>query len=74
VERIFAASTREESEAIIEQYDKYWMEIVGTRGFKGKKAKNANTMFNSLFSVDETDEEDNTDFDTTALDDLENNV
>jgi len=74
VERIFAASTREESEAIIEQYDKYWMEIVGTRGFKGKKAKNANTMFNSLFSVDKTDEEDNTDFDTTALDDLENNV
>jgi len=75
VERIFAAPTRAEAEAIIESYDKYWMEIVGTRGFKGKKAKNANTMFNSLFSVDEPEEEDDsTDFDTTALDDLENNV
>jgi hypothetical protein len=74
VERIFAAPTREEAEAIIESYDKYWMEIVGTRGFKGKKAKNANTMFNSLFSVDEPEEEDDTDFDTTALDDLENNA
>ena len=30
--------------AIIEKYDSYWMEIVGTRGFKGKKAKNARTM------------------------------
>jgi hypothetical protein len=74
VERIFAAPTREEAEAIIESYDKYWMEIVGTRGFKGKKAKNANTMFNSLFSVDEPEEEEDTDFDTTALDDLENNA
>jgi hypothetical protein len=44
VERIFAAPTKQESLDIIEQYDNYWMEIVGTRGFKGKKAKNARTM------------------------------
>jgi hypothetical protein len=25
------------------------MEIVGTRGFKGKKTKNSNTMFGALF-------------------------
>jgi hypothetical protein len=49
VETIFAAPTKEESLAIIEQYDDYWMDIIGTRGFKGKKTKNANTMFNSLF-------------------------
>ena len=49
VESIFAAPDRATAEAIIEQYDNYWMEIVGTRGFKGKKAKNANTMFNTLF-------------------------
>ena len=49
VEKIFAASTKEESLAIIEHYDDYWMDIIGTRGFKGKKTKNANTMFNSLF-------------------------
>ena len=44
VESIFAAPDRATAEAIIEQYDSYWMEIVGTRGFKGKKAKNARTM------------------------------
>jgi hypothetical protein len=27
------------------------MDIIGTRGFKGKKAKNAMTQFNSLFEV-----------------------
>jgi hypothetical protein len=59
VERIFAAPDRAGAEAIIESYDTYWMEIVGTRGFKGKKTKNANTMFNNLFeAVEEDDEQD----------------
>jgi hypothetical protein len=49
VERIFSTSSKQESLDIIEYYDSYWMEIVGTRGFKGKKTKNANTMFNALF-------------------------
>ena len=44
VEAIFAAADKQSALAIIEQYDSYWMEIVGTRGFKGKKAKNARTM------------------------------
>jgi hypothetical protein len=34
------------------------MDIVGTRGFKGKKAKNAHSQFNALFkTVDEADED-----------------
>jgi hypothetical protein len=68
VEAIFAAPTREESEAIIEYYDDYWMEIVGTRGFKGKKAKNARTQFNALFEYEQTEQED---FDSSKLDKLE---
>ena len=71
VEAIFAAPTREESEAIIEYYDDYWMEIVGTRGFKGKKAKNARTQFNALFEYEQTEQED---FDATQLDKLEATV
>jgi hypothetical protein len=39
VESIFAAPDRETAESIINHYDTYWMEIVGTRGNKGKKAK-----------------------------------
>ena len=75
VEAIFAASTREESEAIIEQYDRYWMEIVGTRGFKGKKTKNSNTMFNALFDIVEPEYSDeDTEFDQAQLDNLESNT
>jgi hypothetical protein len=53
VESIFAAPDRVTAEAIIEYYDSYWMEIVGTRGFKGKKTKNARTQFNALFEFEE---------------------
>ena len=56
VDAIFATPDRAEAEAIIEHYDRYWMDIVGTRGFKGKKAKNAHSQFNALFeSVDDDD-------------------
>ena len=44
VERIFAAKTRSESEAIIENYSKYWMEIIGGRGYIGKKQLNSTTV------------------------------
>ena len=54
VDAIFATPERAEAEAIIEYYDRYWMDIIGTRGFKGKKAKNAHSQFNALFeTVDE---------------------
>jgi hypothetical protein len=55
VDAIFSAPDRQSAESIIEYYDRYWMDIVGTRGFKGKKTKNSNTMFNALFeTVDDT--------------------
>jgi hypothetical protein len=58
VDAIFATPDRDEAEAIIEHYDRYWMDIVGTRGFKGKKAKNAHSQYNALFeTVDEADED-----------------
>ena len=75
VEAIFASPDRETAEAIIEMYDTYWMEIVGTRGFKGKKTKNARTQFNALFEFEETDSvqptDDSVQLDTSALDQLE---
>jgi len=75
VEAIFAAPDRATAEAIIETYDSYWMEIVGTRGFKGKKAKNARTQFNALFDLEQTDvddnEEDSVQLNEAALDQLE---
>ena len=55
IEAIFATSDREESENLIDHYRSYWMDIPGTRGFKGKKTMNANTMFNVHFDVVEVD-------------------
>jgi hypothetical protein len=53
VESIFSAPDRATALEIIDRYDRYWMEIIGTRGFKGKKTKNPNTIFNKYFEVSE---------------------
>jgi hypothetical protein len=54
------------------------MDIIGTRGFKGKKAKNAMSQFNSLFEVvnDELDEhaEEFTEEEQQQLDHLEQGI
>jgi hypothetical protein len=74
VDAILATADRAEAEAIIENYDRYWMDIVGTRGFKGKKAKNARAQFNVLFEeVEESDgdTENEIEFDQSKLDQLE---
>lgn len=78
VEKIFAAPSRQEANDIIDYYSRYWMEIVGTRGFKGKKTLNSNTMFNALFDVvvdevndDDGGTDDDVSFDETKLDNLE---
>jgi hypothetical protein len=74
VDAIFATPDRDEAEAIIEHYDRYWMDIVGTRGFKGKKAKNSHSQFNALFEVEETNDgvdADDIELDETKLDKLE---
>jgi hypothetical protein len=75
VESIFAAPDRDTAEAIIEHYDSYWMEIVGTRGFKGKKTKNARTQFNKFIEFEETPvataTDDSVQLSETCLDQLE---
>jgi hypothetical protein len=74
VDDIFSTPDRAKSEAIIEKYDRYWMDIVGTRGFKGKKAKNSITMFNALFDTDNTDQTQQDDLDEAKLDKLESQI
>ena len=49
IEAIFATDDRSVADAIIEEYSKYWMSIIGTRGATGKKTVNASTQFNNLF-------------------------
>jgi hypothetical protein len=55
VDAIFSTSDRAVADAVVEEYSRFWMSIIGTRGATGKKTVNASTMFANLF-----DEVDNT--------------
>ena len=80
VEAIFATSSRGEAEAIVEDYSRFWMSIIGTRGASGKKTVNASTHFANLFDEVDPDpvqlehSEEFTDEEIHKLDDLEDSV
>ena len=65
VNSIFATSSRGEADKIVEDYSRFWMTIIGTRGATGKKTLNSHTMFNNLF------EEINPESDTASMEDGE---
>jgi len=76
VERIFAEPDKDKALKIVDDYSTYWTEIIGTRGFKGKKAINGTAYFNLLFEEEgsSTSEEiaPEEEFDQSKLDALEN--
>ena len=80
VEAIFAETDKDKALELVDSYSTYWTEIIGTRGFKGKKVINGNAMFDMLFEVEGGDEEivehhvDDSGLDETALDQLEEDV
>jgi hypothetical protein len=49
VDEIFASDSFDKANEIIDSYNGFWMQIIGTRGLTGKNTINSNTMFNSLF-------------------------
>lgn len=78
VDRIFSASSKQQAEQIINQYSKYWMEIVGSFGNIGKRAMNSETMFLQLFTqVDQPQDDgdgavgDDMEFDESSIENLE---
>jgi hypothetical protein len=80
IEAIFATSDRGTADAIVEEYNRFWMSIIGTRGATGKKTVNASTMFAKLFDEDEPEavqsehSEDFTEDEEAKLDQLETQV
>ena len=52
MEAIFATSSRDEANAVIEEFSRFWMSVIGTRGATGKKTVNAQTYFDNLFEVE----------------------
>ena len=52
VDEIFSLQDKQKSLDLIDQHSKFWMQIkAGSSGYSGKRAVNANTMFDELFSV-----------------------
>src|SRR6056300_324729 len=49
VNAVFATSSRDEANAVVEEFSRFWMSIIGTRGATGKKTVNASTQFSNLF-------------------------
>ena len=80
VEAIFSANDRATADAVVEEYSRYWMSIIGTCGATGKKTVNASTMFANLFDevepeiVQSEHGEDFTDEEESKLDQLESEV
>lgn len=76
VDRIFETSDRSKAEQLVEDFNSYWMEIIGTRGATGKKTVNTSTIVNKLFESSEENEyhRDDSGLDETELDKLEESV
>ena len=49
VDSIFATDDKQKALALVEEYSRFWMSIIGTRGATGKKTVNAQTKFGELF-------------------------
>lgn len=73
IDRIFAARDRQKSLQIINDNAKIWENVIGTRGFTGKRAVNSHSQFNCLFDVEEEFEPEE-EFDQNKLDQLEESV
>ena len=71
VEAVFATDKRDEANAVIEEFSKFWMAIPGTRGAIGKKTKNSGTYFSALFDIEDTVEQPQEELDDTKLESLE---
>lgn len=73
VNEIFATDDRQKAEELIEEHNKFWLRVVGTRGFTGKRVFNGHNAFNNLFAVETTEPEtiEEEDLDTEVLDKLE---
>ena len=54
VEEIFSTSDRARADAAVDKWDKFYLRIIGTRGFTGTKTINADTAFALMFEQPES--------------------
>ena len=53
IDEIFSQKDRQKSLHLVEKYANIWERVIGTRGYTGKRATNASSMFTNLFEVEE---------------------
>jgi len=70
IDQVFAARDRSRSLGLIDHYSNRWMDVIGTRGFTGKRAMSARPQFSVLFDTP-SDTDTDTDLDQNKLDALE---
>ena len=77
VDEVFRTDDRDKALALVDEYDRFYRGITGTRGLSGKKSVNAHSQFRNLFAVvdshdDEEDQvQDVVDLDESKLEKLE---
>jgi hypothetical protein len=77
IDRIFETDDREKAEQLVQDYNKFWISIIGTRGATGKKTVNSSTFFSKNFDVEEPAVEhhlDDSGLDESNLEKLEESV
>lgn len=55
VDDIIANAANQRSLDLINDYNKFWIDIIGQRGYVGKKTINSSTFFNAHFEIEEDD-------------------
>ena len=76
VDRIFATDDRDRALEMVDQFNRFWLKIIGTRGATGKKTINSSTYVNKNFVIEEAAEytRDDSGLDESLLDKLEESV
>lgn len=72
IDQVFAARDRARSLWLIDHYSNRWMDVIGTRGYTGKRALSSRPQFSRLFEFeDSTDNTAEAELDPDKLDALE---
>jgi hypothetical protein len=76
VDRIFETDDRDAALKIIEDFNRFWISIIGTRGATGKKTINSLTYYNKNFEekTDKIHSRDDSGFDESKLEKLEGSI
>jgi hypothetical protein len=76
IDRIFETDDKDVALKIIEDFNKFWISVIGTRGATGKKTVNSSTYVNKNFDIIDSaiHQRDDSGLDGSKLEDLESNL